>query len=188
MSGPGCRACLSVPHGSSIFAGLDLLDTPSLYLPSPPDESSDDSSEAAAAAGVGGGGTLTGTGTLPVFKIALLEAGGRPLLSPPNVPHMVITVDTCVMVEQRRVRAVPVLCMCCACAVIVLCLCCDCAVPVRHGRAATGACDTWVVPSPRLYPLRGHACMQTACPQHGRLPSLVSGRRTPAQRGRLTSG
>lgn len=38
-----------------------------------------------------------------MFTVALLEAGGRPLLSPPNVPHLVITVDTCVMVEQRRV-------------------------------------------------------------------------------------
>ena len=27
----------------------------------------------------------------------------RPLLSPPNVPHLVITVDTCVMVEQRKI-------------------------------------------------------------------------------------
>ena len=81
-----CLVLWSICCSRSIFAGLDLLDTPSLYLPSPP-EGADN----------GAGGPL------PVFKIALLEAGGRPLLSPPNVPHMVITVDTCVMVEQRRV-------------------------------------------------------------------------------------
>jgi hypothetical protein len=40
---------------------------------------------------------------LPVFTIALLEAGGRPLLSPPNVPRLVVTLASCVTVEQRRV-------------------------------------------------------------------------------------
>lgn len=40
---------------------------------------------------------------LPTFYIALLEAGGRPLLSPPNVPHAVLSLQNCVMVEQRRV-------------------------------------------------------------------------------------
>lgn len=38
---------------------------------------------------------------LPTLQIALLEAGGEPLLSTPNVPHMVITLQHCVMVEQR---------------------------------------------------------------------------------------
>lgn len=39
---------------------------------------------------------------LPVFWIAPLEAGGRPLLSPPNQLHCVLTVQDCVMAEQRR--------------------------------------------------------------------------------------
>jgi len=40
---------------------------------------------------------------LPEFWVAALEAGGRPLLSAPNLPHLVVTVRSCVMVEQRRV-------------------------------------------------------------------------------------
>jgi hypothetical protein len=40
---------------------------------------------------------------LPVVTVAILRAGGRPLLSPPNIPHLVVTVRDCVMVEQRRV-------------------------------------------------------------------------------------
>lgn len=39
---------------------------------------------------------------LPVFWVATLEAGGRPLLSPPNQIHCVLTIQDCVMVEQRR--------------------------------------------------------------------------------------
>ena len=39
---------------------------------------------------------------LPRFMIAALEAGGRPLMSAPNLPHLVLTVQDCVMVEQRR--------------------------------------------------------------------------------------
>jgi hypothetical protein len=34
--------------------------------------------------------------------VALLEAGGAPLLSAPNLPHLVITTNDCVMVEERR--------------------------------------------------------------------------------------
>ena len=40
---------------------------------------------------------------LPILTIAMLESGGRPLVSPPNIPHAVFTVNDCVMVEQRRV-------------------------------------------------------------------------------------
>ncbi|ORC88298.1 uncharacterized protein TM35_000171700 [Trypanosoma theileri] len=40
---------------------------------------------------------------LPIIHVAVLESGGRPLISPPNIPHVVITVNDCVMVEQRRV-------------------------------------------------------------------------------------
>ncbi|KAH8603340.1 hypothetical protein ERJ75_001827700 [Trypanosoma vivax] len=39
---------------------------------------------------------------LPIIHVALLESGGRPLISPPNIPHVVVTVNDCVMVEQRR--------------------------------------------------------------------------------------
>lgn len=42
-------------------------------------------------------------GRLPTFWVAGLEAGGQPLLSPPNMPHMVLTTENCVMVEERRV-------------------------------------------------------------------------------------
>ena len=38
----------------------------------------------------------------PTFWVAPLEAGGYPLLSPPNVMHCVITTRDCVMVEERR--------------------------------------------------------------------------------------
>ena len=37
--------------------------------------------------------------------VALLEAGGKPLLSTPNAPHMVITLQHCVMVEQRALSS-----------------------------------------------------------------------------------
>ncbi|RNF14964.1 uncharacterized protein Tco025E_05647 [Trypanosoma conorhini] len=40
---------------------------------------------------------------LPIIYLAVLESGGRPLISPPNIPHLVITLNDCVMVEQRRV-------------------------------------------------------------------------------------
>lgn len=39
---------------------------------------------------------------LPVFWVAPLEAGGPPLLSPPNVIHCVLTTRDCVMVEERK--------------------------------------------------------------------------------------
>ncbi|QDZ22209.1 hypothetical protein HOP50_07g47490 [Chloropicon primus] len=61
-------------------ACLDLFTTPSEYLP-------DDA-------------------MLPVFWVAPLLAGGYPLLSPPNAPHMVVTAQDCVMIEQRRISKV----------------------------------------------------------------------------------
>eukprot|EP00045_Choanoeca_perplexa_P016730 m.229649 g.229649 ORF g.229649 m.229649 type:complete len:590 (+) comp17344_c0_seq2:2537-4306(+) len=39
---------------------------------------------------------------LPRLMVAALEAGGRPLMSAPNLPHLVLTIQDCVMVEQRR--------------------------------------------------------------------------------------
>lgn len=64
------------------IAALDLFRTPSHWLPRMP------SSEGEAPR------------VLPKLLIAPLEAGGPPLLSTPNVPHLVITVQDCVMVEQ----------------------------------------------------------------------------------------
>ena len=64
------------------FSHLDLFNTPSHWLPEPCDPAQ-------------------GGDPLPVLWVAPLEAGGRPLLSPPNVPHLVITLQHCVMVEQR---------------------------------------------------------------------------------------
>jgi len=40
---------------------------------------------------------------LPEILVAAVEAGGRALLSVPNVPHMVITVRDCVLVEERKI-------------------------------------------------------------------------------------
>lgn len=40
---------------------------------------------------------------LPEILVAAVEAGGRALLSAPNVPHMVITVRDCVLVEERKI-------------------------------------------------------------------------------------
>jgi len=40
---------------------------------------------------------------LPIINMALLEAGGQVLTSPPNIPHIVYTTQTCVMTEQRRI-------------------------------------------------------------------------------------
>jgi hypothetical protein len=40
---------------------------------------------------------------LPILTVAVLESGGLPLVSPPNIPHAVFTVNECVMVEQRRI-------------------------------------------------------------------------------------
>eukprot|EP01061_Rhynchopus_euleeides_P023538 TRINITY_DN38289_c0_g1_i1.p1 TRINITY_DN38289_c0_g1~~TRINITY_DN38289_c0_g1_i1.p1 ORF type:complete len:535 (+),score=206.14 TRINITY_DN38289_c0_g1_i1:109-1713(+) len=40
---------------------------------------------------------------LPVITLCLIEAGGRPLLLYPNIPHTVLTVDDSVLVEERRV-------------------------------------------------------------------------------------
>ena len=74
---------------SSHSEGLHLFDTPSKHLPGGDGDGDGDSNGAASGGGAAGGAAL------PVFKVAVLEAGGRPLLSPPNVPHMVITLETC---------------------------------------------------------------------------------------------
>jgi len=66
---------------SQKFALLDLFKTPSWALPS----------------------TRGKISPLPLILLVPLEAGGRPLLSTPNVPHAVLTLETCVMIEQRRI-------------------------------------------------------------------------------------
>jgi hypothetical protein len=97
-------------------SALDLFDTPDHYLPqraelTPPysaaplgggDAVYQPPSEAAARAGAGAEAGARAGAKLPVFWIAPLEAGGCPLLSPPNVIHLVLTVRDCVMVEERR--------------------------------------------------------------------------------------
>lgn len=42
-------------------------------------------------------------GATPTLRVAVLEAGGGALLSPPNWPHVVVTLQDCVMVETRKV-------------------------------------------------------------------------------------
>ena len=64
------------------IAALDPFRTPSHWLPHDPDNKD--------------------APVLPKLLIAPLEAGGPPLLSTPNIPHLVITVQDCVMVEQVR--------------------------------------------------------------------------------------
>ena len=66
------------------FYCLDIFNTASEHLP---------------------GDAADGGAGLPTVRVAALEAGGRPLLSVPNVPHLVITLQDCVMVEQRMIMA-----------------------------------------------------------------------------------
>ena len=106
-------------------SALDLFDTPDHYLPSeeelrPPYDATPLAGEGRYTGGGGGaGGGRDETGTeaetdadadaatpsgrkRPTFWVAPLEAGGCPLLSPPNVIHCVLTTRDCVMVEERR--------------------------------------------------------------------------------------
>eukprot|EP01062_Namystynia_karyoxenos_P074538 TRINITY_DN71482_c0_g1_i1.p1 TRINITY_DN71482_c0_g1~~TRINITY_DN71482_c0_g1_i1.p1 ORF type:complete len:572 (+),score=211.96 TRINITY_DN71482_c0_g1_i1:38-1753(+) len=85
---------------TAAFAQLDLWGTGADSLP-PPCPAVD------AAPGIGGlraAGELPSApgDVLPVLWLALVEAGGRPLLLPPNLPHTVLTLQDCVMVEERR--------------------------------------------------------------------------------------
>ena len=40
---------------------------------------------------------------LPKFWVAPLEAGGQLLLSPANLPHCVVTLQDCAMIEMRKI-------------------------------------------------------------------------------------
>ncbi|EKX34748.1 hypothetical protein GUITHDRAFT_146966 [Guillardia theta CCMP2712] len=73
---------------TSRFNHLHLFDTPSSCLPDKSCSSIEEEDD---------------NDALPTFWIAALEAGGSPLLSPPNVPHLVITLQDCVMVEERAI-------------------------------------------------------------------------------------
>lgn len=68
-------------------AALDPFRTPAAALPLPPQ----------------GHAAPALARPLPRFWVAPLEAGGPPLLSPPNMPHLVLSCHDCVMVEERRV-------------------------------------------------------------------------------------
>lgn len=72
-----------VMNATRKFSHMHLFETPTEHLP---DQSGDGASD-----------------VLPQFWVAPLEAGGRPLLSPANLPHVVITLQDCVMVEMRKI-------------------------------------------------------------------------------------
>jgi hypothetical protein len=40
---------------------------------------------------------------LPILTVAVLESGGAPLITPPNLPQLSLALQDCVVVEQRRV-------------------------------------------------------------------------------------
>ena len=83
-------------NSSAKQSALDLFDTPSRCIPSEREMEAASGSRTTSA-------EPPGTETrLPTFWVAPLEAGGPPLLSPPNVIHCVITTRDCVMVEERR--------------------------------------------------------------------------------------
>ena len=103
-------------------SALDLFDTPDHHLPSdeelrPPYDAAPLANERRADVASVVGGESSGHppaskapaassgrpgGKRPTFWVAPLEAGGCPLLSPPNVIHCVLTTRDCVMVEERR--------------------------------------------------------------------------------------
>ena len=103
-------------------SALDLFDTPDHHLPSdeelrPPYDATPLANERRADVASTVGGESSGHtpaskapaassgrpgGKRPTFWVAPLEAGGCPLLSPPNVIHCVLTTRDCVMVEERR--------------------------------------------------------------------------------------
>eukprot|EP00892_Ulva_mutabilis_P012387 jgi/Ulvmu1/9520/UM053_0008.1 len=70
-----------VAERSGKFAQLHLFEAPTEHLPIGPD----------------------GRRVTPTLRVAVLEAGGGALLSPPNWPHIVVTLQDCVMVETRKV-------------------------------------------------------------------------------------
>ena len=88
-------------------SALDLFDTPDHHLPSdeelrPPYDATPLANERRAARDAPVASSGRPGGTRPTFWVAPLEAGGCPLLSPPNVIHCVLTTRDCVMVEERR--------------------------------------------------------------------------------------
>ena len=93
-------------NASSKQSALDLFDTPARFVPSEREmrEASRGGTSIGAETDEASKDRLKTAGSfLPTFWVAPLEAGGPPLLSPPNVIHCVITARDCVMVEARRV-------------------------------------------------------------------------------------
>jgi hypothetical protein len=87
-------------------SALDIFDTPAHFFPTAaemraPSSTSLDASNPSCFDGEPRVDT-TVCDPSPIFWIAPLEAGGPPLLSPPNLIHCVLTVRDCVMVEERR--------------------------------------------------------------------------------------
>ena len=89
-------------NATSKQSALDLFDTPARCVPSER-EMREASGGTSIRAETDEASTRLKTAFLPTFWVAPLEAGGPPLLSPPNVIHCVITARDCVMVEARRV-------------------------------------------------------------------------------------
>ncbi|KAJ9462135.1 hypothetical protein DIPPA_14874 [Diplonema papillatum] len=50
-------------------------------------------------------GHLPEVDDLPLVTLSLIEAGGRPLLLYPNIPHTVLTVHDSILIEERRLHA-----------------------------------------------------------------------------------
>ena len=95
-------------NASTKQSALDLFDTPSRCVPSEREmQAASLASPSSSLAGSSNDATPDGRTSertrLPTFWVAPLEAGGPPLLSPPNVIHCVITTRDCVMVEARRI-------------------------------------------------------------------------------------
>jgi hypothetical protein len=88
---------------------LDLFDTPGHYFPTSAEmrAPSAEGLNVDAPKAYDGAGDVVVVGDdaddpCPTLWVAALEAGGPPLLSPPNLIHCVLTVRDCVMVEERR--------------------------------------------------------------------------------------
>ena len=82
-------------NATGSFAALDPFDTPQEAVPCADGggRSGDGSADGSEGRAQGGKQGKRARSLLPRFWVAPLEAGGPPLLSPPNMPHMVLTVS-----------------------------------------------------------------------------------------------
>ena len=86
-------------------SALDIFNTPAHFFPTAAEMQTPSSAPLDASNPSRFEGKQPNTGVhdpSPILWIAPLEAGGPPLLSPPNLIHCVLTVRDCVMVEERR--------------------------------------------------------------------------------------